>query len=56
MARSQVIDKIVDELFDQVFDTESNPYYGKFVDEDGIYKLENGSLIKMIDGIGDNDG
>ena len=56
MAHSKVIDKIVDELFEQVFDTERNPYYGKFVDEDGIYKLENGSMIKMIDGRGDNDG
>lgn len=38
MAHSKVIDDIADELFKEVFGTETNPYYGKFVDGDVLTK------------------
>lgn len=49
MSHSKVIDEIIDELFEEIFGTEVNSYYGKFVDENGVYELENGNLIKVID-------
>ena len=54
MTHSKVIDKIVDELFEQVFDTENNPYYGKFVDQNSVYEFNNGNLIKIINNTEDS--
>ena len=48
MAYSKILDEIIDELFEELFGTESNPFYGKFIDTDGVYELENGNLIKVI--------
>ena len=48
MTLSEMLVEIIDELFEELFGTESNPLYGKFIDTDGVYELENGNLIKVI--------
>ena len=48
MTLSEMLVEIIDELFEELFGIESNPLYGKFIDTDGVYELENGNLIKVI--------
>lgn len=38
MSHSKVIDEIADELFKEFFGTETNPYYGKFINGDVLTK------------------
>lgn len=40
MSHSKVIDEIVDKLFEEVFGTETNPYYGKFVNNDIVESIK----------------
>ena len=35
--------KIMDKMF-----PDTNPLYGKFVDENGVYKFKNGNFIKAV--------
>lgn len=43
MSHSKVIDEIFDEMMDEMFPNTS-PLYGKFVDENGVYK----NFIKFV--------
>ena len=51
MAHSKVIDEIFDDTVEEMFQ-QTNPLYGKFVDQNGVYAFENGSFIQVIDGTG----
>lgn len=47
MSHSKIIDEIADELFKEVFGTETNPYYGKLVNDDVLTKELTDTLYEL---------